>query len=531
LDQLTGLLWLRWKLELRALSRARETVVGLLFLLPGLLLLAGFGSLFVFFGLRNLEAVHPDWVLPLVSAAATVLGMFWALAPLLAGLALTETHDVTRLMHFPIRPRTLVLSSFLANLLQPSMLAIVPIAIAAALALARPIVVLPLTAFGIFLALVFLLASAQTAGLLLQGLGRNRRWHDVALFLGLGLSFLLSLGPALVFIGGGRVTSVVVRLLVARDLFALSPFAWGARAAVHGARGSLIAFGGYAAAAMAASAGLLALSSGLVERIHRSEVVASTGASRGRARVWLPGALGALIEKDLRAGWRDPTIRAGFFIGLAGPLVFLFFLSRGRGPWTGMPLLLLATFIGLSPLGANAFGLERRGMSLLMSFPIARWKILLAKNLGAILLRAPSVLTMLAGSVLLAPARFVPAVAVAALVTLTLSAGMDNYLSILFPMPAPPPGGNPYGAVSGGRGLGAAVVGTLLIGVVVALCAPFAFLVWLPVLLGSPALWAVTLPLALLGVAAVYTMLLIGAERLLLSREPELLERVLGESA
>jgi hypothetical protein len=139
----------------------------------------------------------------------------------------------------------------------------------------------------------------------------------------------------------------------------------------------------YAGLSILASGAMVAFSSVLVAHISRSEIVSGGGAARGRARMWLPGALGALVEKDLRAGWRDPAIRAAFFIGLAGPLVFLFFLSRARGAWTGAPLLLLATFVGLSPFGANAFGLERRGIGLLMSFPLPRWKILLGKNLGA----------------------------------------------------------------------------------------------------------------------------------------------------
>jgi ABC-2 type transport system permease protein len=529
-DRLIGLLWLRWKLELRALSRARETMLGLLILIPALLIFAAVGSALVFFGLRRLEILQPEWVLPLVSAAATLVGLFWALSPLLAGLALTETHDVTRLMHFPIPARTLVVSSFISNFVQPSMLVVIPIALAAALALARPFFWLPLTLLGVALSLVFMLATAQAAGLLLQGLGRNRRWHDVALFLGLGLGFMVSLAPAMLLAGGGQSMGLIARFIADHDVFALSPFAWGVRAAVDVVRGHPGAGAAYAVGSLLATAAMVALSSVLVARIHRSEIVSSSGPSRGRARMLLPGALGALVEKDLRAGWRDPAIRAAFLIGLVGPLVFLFFLSRARGAWSGAPLLILATFIGISPFGTNAFGLERRGVSLLLSFPIARWKILLAKNVGALLLRAPSVVVMLAAGLSVAPARFLPAAAVLALVTLTMSAGMDNFLSVLFPTPVPPPGGNPYGAMSGSRGFGAAMVGAALLGVVLLLCAPFAVLVWLPVLMGTPSLWTLTLPLALLGAAAVYTMLILGAERLLLSREPELLERILGEA-
>ena len=530
MDRLIALLALRLKLELRALARARETAMGLVVLVPGLLLLAALGGGAAFVGLRHLEAMRPEWVLPLLSTGATLVGVFWALSPLLAGLALSETHDVSRLLHFPIPPRTLVVSSFASNMLQPSMLAVVPVAIAAAFGVTRRWPLLPLAVVGMLLAVLFMLAAAQVAGLLLQALGRNRRWHDIALFFGIGLGFLMSLGPALVLTAGGRHLAWVARTLAEHDVFVLSPFAWGVRAAVHGARGEVIRFGGFALLSVVATIVAVAASTVLIERMHRSEVVSGSGRGRGgRARMWLPGALGALVEKDLRAGWRDPAIRAAFFIGLAGPLVFLFLLTRTRGGWTGTPLLLLATFVGLSPFGANAFGLERRGISLLMSFPLARWKLLVAKNLGALLLRAPSVLMILVAGALLAPVEYVPAAAALVLMTLLISAGMDNFFSVLFPAPVPAPGANPYAGMSGSRGLGAAIVGACLLVAVVALCAPFIFLVWLPSMMGRPRLWLATLPVALIGALAVYTMLVILAERLLVRREPEMLERVLGE--
>jgi hypothetical protein len=164
-----------------------------------------------------------------------------------------------------------------------------------------------------------------------------------------------------------------------------------------------------------------------------------------------------------------------------------------------------------------------------MAFPIARWKVIVAKNLGALVLRLPGVLMILAVGLVMAPLHLLPAAATVAVVTLMLSAAADNYLSILFPVPAPPAGGNPYAAVSGGRGLGAAVIGTLLLGAVALVASPFVFLAWLPILLDAPRYWLATLPLALLGALAVYSVLVMGAERLLNAREPELLERILGE--
>ena len=69
-----------------------------------------------------------------------------------------------------------------------------------------------------------------------------------------------------------------------------------------------------------------------------------------------------------------------------------------------------------------------------------------------------------------------------------------------------------------------------MLGMALVLAAPFAFLAWLPLLLRQPSLWLVTLPLGAGRAAAVYAMLVAGAARLFARREPELLERILGES-
>jgi ABC-type transport system involved in multi-copper enzyme maturation permease subunit len=229
--------------------------------------------------------------------------------------------------------------------------------------------------------------------------------------------------------------------------------------------------------------------------------------------------------------WRDPALKATLFMGLVGPLLFLVFLSqtRSRGG-SGTGLLLVATFVGISAFGANAFGLERRGIALLMSFPVERWRILVGKNVGAILLRVPGLLVLLVAGAFLAPLALLPAAATITVVTLLLSAAADNFPSILFPTAAPSAGRNPYGgAAAGSRGLGGVVLGLILLTAALLLSSPFVFLAWLPLLLERPWLWAVTLPLALAGAAAVYAMLVSAASRMLERREPELVERILGE--
>ena len=531
--RLTALILLRFKLDLRGILRARERTLGVLMMLPGLLFFSVAASALVFFGVRSVGSQWPEELLPLLSAAATLLGLFWALSPILTGVALSETHDVGRLLQFPIPPATLVASSLLANLAQPAVLAELPVVLALGLALSGRLAALPLVVCGILLSLAFILASSHAVGLLLHGIARNRRFQDLALSLGLAVSFLLSLLPFLLLAGGARPVLRVVHVLGAADVFAASPFAWGLRAAVHAGRGEPASFIAFGAAGMAAIVAAVALSAFLTQRIYRGELSLSPPAdpAKTRARMLFSGGLGALLEKDLRLAWREPALKAMLFMGLLGPLLFFFILSQTSGLGrSGNGLLLLATFTGASSVGANIFGLERRGIGSLLSFPVERWRMLVAKNLSLVILRLPGLLALGLVGCFLAPLSYLPAAITLATVTLLIALAGDNYLSILFPTPVPGAGQNPHGgAGAGARGLAGAFLGAALFLATLVAVSPFAFLAWLPLLLSQPALWWFSLPLALAGAAAVYAMLVAGAAGLMTRREPEMIERILGE--
>jgi ABC-2 type transport system permease protein len=529
--RLIALVLLRWKMDLRALGAARERGLGLLIALPGLLAFSLVGSFFALVGVRGLRGADEAAVLPLLSLLATGVGVTWCLSPLLTGFALSETHDPSRLMHFPVPPGTLVASSLLANLAQPFVLAELPILAALSLALADRLVFVPLCALGALLAFFTILAAAQAVGLLLHGLSRNRRWQDVGLFVGLGIGFVLSLLPLLLLSGAGGPVRALLRVLLRSELLALSPFAWGVRAAVAGGRGELAPFALAATAAAIAIAAFLGASALVLQRVYRGEVDLgpARGRSAGAARMLFASALGAVLEKDVRAAWRDPALKASLFMGLLGPLIFLYLLSRGSLGRSG-GILALAVFVGAAAFGSNAFGLERRGVGLLFSFPVPRWQVLAGKNAAAVVLRLPVLLVLFTASLFLAPLSQLPAAVVVGLVTLLVALGADNFVSILFPVAAPAPGQPASAGMGGRRGLGAVAFTALLLGGALALAAPFVFLAWLPLLLGRPGLWWATLPLALAGALATYAMLVAAAARLLERREPVLLERILEEA-
>jgi len=344
------------------------------------------------------------------------------------------------------------------------------------------------------------------------------------------VGFLMSLLPLVLTSLGGRVLRGLLFFVLERDLFLVSPFGWGARAAAHAGRGEILPFAAFASASVAATFLLAGMSALLVRRIYRGELDLGHGgaaAAAARSRMVLSGPLGALVEKDLRVMWRDPRLKAMLFTGLLGPVLLLFFVSQGGRSVTPLALFMLASFLGLGTFGANALALERRGLLLLAGFPFPRWQILVAKNLGAMLLRLPGLVLLALVSLFLAPPALVPAVVTASVVTMLLCCGADNFVSVLFPVPVAAAGRTPY--AGGGRGLGAAILASLLLMAAFVLSAPFAFLTGLPWLLQQPWLGFVTLPLALAGAVSVYGMLVAAAARTFSRREPEFLERALVE--
>jgi ABC-2 type transport system permease protein len=531
-DRLRALVALRWRLEARGLSGSRGRMAAVLIAVPALGVFSLAAAFVAFSVVRVVERAQPELVLPALSAVATLFGLTWALSPLLAGVSATETHDLGRLLSYPVPLPTLVASSLLANLLQPIVLAQLPPLVALSLALggagARGLVAL----VGLVLGLALVLATGQTVGMALHAISRNRRWHDRALFAGIGLGVAFSLLPILLLSRGGSQARRLGLILLERDVFALAPFAWGARAAVHAGRGEALPFLGWAGATTLALTAAVGVSVALAQRLYRGELDVGEAAAGGaaRARMRLPGVVGALVEKDLRVAWRDPRARALVFTGMIGPLVLLLVLWQGSaGPLRPSLLLAIASFSGLGALGANAFALERQGLGLLLGFPADRLAILVGKNLGVIALRLPALLAVSLATLVVAGPAFVPAIAAVALLTQVLASAADNYLSILFPFPVAAAGRDPGAPGSGTRGLGAA--GMTLLATLATLVAsgPFVFLAWLPELLGERWLFVLTLPLALAGASAVHFMSASGAARLLERREPELIARMAGE--
>jgi ABC-2 type transport system permease protein len=292
-----------------------------------------------------------------------------------------------------------------------------------------------------------------------------------------------------------------------------------------------VLFRSWTAATLLAVAGALAVSATLAGRLYRGELDLGEAPARSarRAPMPLPGAIGALLEKDLRVTWRDPRLKALLFTGLVGPLLILAVVWQGVSHASPGLMLSLGSFAGLGAVGANVFALEREGLALLFGFPVSRASILAAKNLASLVLRLPALALIAVTTLLVAGPWLVPAVATVLLLTQLLACGIDNYVSVLLPMPVAAAGRDPNAPSAGTRGLGAAFAAMAAAFLALALSAPFSFLAWLPYLLETPWLWSLTLPLALAGAAAVYFMLVAGAARLVTRREPDLVARAIGD--
>jgi ABC-2 type transport system permease protein len=533
MDRLIALVALRLRLGLRAYLRARESLVALLVALPGTLIFSGLVAIALYVGVRHVAAGHPEAVAPLLSAAATLVGIAAAFSPLLSGVALVETPDAARLAHFPVPLRTVMAATLVANLAQPAVLAQTLPTIALALALGESSSECVLAFGGVALSLLLVIAVGQVAGLVLYGLARNRRLHDLLLLVGLPLGFALAFLPFLLLALGPGSLQRIFRLVTEGDPCAVSPFAWGVRAAVFGAHGDARLALVNAGLAMLAIVATVGLSAALAERIHRAEPSFASWTARPattRHRLWVPGSVGALIEKDLRVAWRDPGLKATLLLGLIGPFLLLFLFSRGSSTLDPGLLLFFSLVVGQSPFGSNAFGYERRGIQLLFSFPVARWKLLAAKNVVQLLLRVPTLAVLGLAAALLARWTLLPVAATTVGAVWAVAAGIDDLHSVLFPIAAPAPGQNPTARTSGGRGMGAALLAAACLPLIWLVAAPFVFLAWLPYLLELPQLWLVSLPLAFAGALAVHALLVGAAARVLSRREPRVVARLLGDA-
>ncbi len=408
----SALLRVRARLTLRTFMRQRGRIVGLILTalcFAPLILGAAIGSAY---GYLNL----PDpWPAQLLGAVLVLLWLIWIVAPVLA-FRLNEGLDLTRLLIYPLRSRDLVASTLLGTLLDfPSYLAL-PIFVAVLVgwggSWALPIVLVALLLCYAHMVIISQLVLTASGGLL-----RSRRFRDVSIVI------LSLLGSSCFFINQG-IQALVRRMDPNRfiNFRPLDYLQWlPPGAAARAIERATIGDWGAALLWLLYTTVLLGLVSWLWWRLLL-RVVTGEGFWQPTPRLEksiappltprnalpssqsypllrpllqrLPEGVRLIFLKELKAMWRIPQRRIGLLQGLLMPILLLAFLLFGRGgpsfrltPWLGLGLAGYTIFTTWFTT-LNMLGWEGKALSMLLATPVPRHQIFFGKGLALMLIIA-----------------------------------------------------------------------------------------------------------------------------------------------
>lgn len=518
MTRLLLLVGLSWRTRMRGIVSAGASslflVLGAVFYLA-VTCAMGVGA---YFALSQTHGVKAERIADLASLVVTMFGVFFLTRPLiltnLAGASLQN------LLHLPIRRGELLAYSLLTGVMTPLLLES-PVLIGAALgAASRPALILITLPLGL-LAHLTLLMGAHAMSLFAVLIARRTWISDLARVLAFSVFFL----PSLINYRGPR---EFLRPLVG-PLVEISPLGWAARAAVYAGAGDLSRSLWLAMPALILLTAIAFASMTLLNRILAGEGkdrVTKKAAIPRKARVFLPGALGALIETQLRTQLRTPAARMALFFPTLMMGFLAFTLSQQRGT-TFSPF---AIVVFLSLVGGNAFLLVGRGVALIFGTPVARAWMLVASDVSSFVFRMPPLLAIIA--VTAWRGGWDTAVEMIVLVgsLIPISMGVQHFVSILRPFALPRDRFNPYAQRVDARQSSNGMASLLATLATALIASPFLFLLWLSSRVADGAYAPALAMLACLGAFATYAVLIAIAERLLMKREMRVLEVLLDDS-
>lgn len=518
MSRLLLLLRMSFRTRMRGLFSAGASSVFLV--LGGLFYLAvtcamGLGA---YFALSQSRGVRLERLADLASLVVTMFGVFFLMRPLI--LTNLSGASLQHLLHLPIRRRELLLYSLVTGVFMPLLLES-PVLIGASLgAAARPgriLLTLPLA----LLSHLVLLMGAHAMSLFAALIARRTWIADLARVIAFSIFFM----PSLINYRGPR---EILRPLV-EPLIRISPLGWAPRALIHAGAGDLGTAVAYALPAALLLLGVAFLSMTLLNRILAGEGedrVEKQAAKPRRTRVLLPGALGALIETQLRTQLRTPAARMALFFPTLMMGFFAFTLSQQRGP--GISPFAIVVFLSL--VGGNAFLMIGRGVALVLGTPVSRSWLLVASDVSGFVFRMPPLLAIVAVTAWRAGwETALPMIAfVAALVPISM--GVQHFVSILRPFALPRDRFNPFAQRVDARQSGNGFVSLLATLATALIASPFLLLLWLSSRIGEGAYAPGLVILACLGALATYAVLIAIAERVLMKRELRVLEVLLDDS-
>lgn len=393
------------------------------------------------------------WPAQLLGGVVVLLWGIWLLAPILL-FSLNEGMDLTRLLVYPVTRRDLAVSFVLGTLFDFPTYLMLPLFLAILIGwgISPALLILPLA-----LPLLYghMVLTSQLVVTIAGGILRSRRFRDISIIL------LSLLGTSCYFLQNGfeqllRRTSINPDQLATwrpLDVLQWLPPGAVARAIEQASLGEWsrsLLWLGYAALwllliAWAWSRLLLRWLTGegflinLTPRAEKEKQAASRPVARGW--VWLPADVGDLMMKELKSLWRIPQRRVGLIQTLILPFIMGGgFLASGSsligesGRWLSLALPAYSLFM-FWIMGQNMLGMEGVGLAQLLTTPVPRQRIFLAKGaalllvMGGVLLGMMALLLIFTREALLVPAFFT------ALIIGLSSLAVSALLSVYFPMP------------------------------------------------------------------------------------------------
>jgi ABC-2 type transport system permease protein len=532
--QVGALLWLRWKLGIRAYRRSVSSAIGAIAMAVFILgfgvstsLLTGFGYLY----LPRAAAAQ------LLFATLTFLYIAWVALPIVQ-YSVNEGLDVTRLATYPLTRAERMLGLTLATLLDPPTFIITALFVAALVGWGAGPVSIAIGVAALLLLYIHTTGLSQMTVAAMVGMLRSRRYRDLSVVIFALMSVTCSLSGqfATTLLRHADSIDLLGRIDIGRYAQWLPP-GMAAQAIILASTGDALGSLPWLLALVALTPVLLAawawtLDRGVTSpesageggggvRRARSVPVQRAGAAvesqQRTRRPWISPVVAAVAVKDLRYLWRDPQIKASLLSSLVLLLVvFAPNLVRGDRPppqtnyfyehLAGLTPLLapLPALLVVLTLSVNALGLERQGLRTLMLFPAKALDILWGKNLAVALVALAAQAALIATSCAVTGFWAAGPLALAEGVAATLTLlGVGNVTSTLLPLRV-----RSYSVgssnISSGNGCLRSVIslgalwGTLLT------LTPVFILLLMPPLLGRREWLAVSAPLAVLYGLAVY---------------------------
>lgn len=470
-----------------------------------------------YFALAQSQGLRVDRVGNLTALVVTLFGIFFLTRPLiLTSLSGSSLHH---LLHLPVTRGELLAYSLLTGVAAPLALES-PVLIGAALgAAAKPgliLVTLPLA----LLTHLTLLAGAHAMSLFAVLIARRPWVSDLARVLAFSVFFLPSL------LSNRSARSFLGPLVT--PLIQLSPLGWAARATTYAGRGELALSAWFAIPALALLLAITLASLNLLNRILSGEGDARVEKKRSAprpTRVLLPGALGALIETQLRTQLRTPAAR----MALLMPTLMMGFiaLSLSRPGAVASPVTMV---VFLSVVGGNAFLSTGRGVALILGTHVSRAWILVAADVSGFLFRLPPLAAIIGVAAWRSGSESALSLIGLIVALVPIGMGVQHFVSILRPFALPRDRLNPYAQRVDARQSGSGVVSLIATAATGLIASPFLVLQWLSSRVAEGAYEPFLLVLSGLGALATYAVLIALAERLLERRELQVLEVLLDDS-